>query len=300
MSIRGRARSLGRIQNWSTAVGVLLTVGTVVVIAFHNWVAPYNWSSPDLGQALQGPSLSHLLGTDELGRDDLSMVLAGYPYSIGIGAVGAGLAALIGLATAVLASAWPRWVGVVLERTSDAAIAMPFLVIAVVAIVVVGDGFWQTAIILGVVTWPLVARVALAEARVVLAQEYVLCSQLMGVGPLRRVVRHVLPEVLRTVVVMLPFLLSALILLEAALSVVGLGAPLGSPSWGNMLASSEDYLRNAPWLMAGPALALVVTVIAANLLGDALSRWGADRSGVSLGRDVILQLGGRMDAIEAE
>jgi peptide/nickel transport system permease protein len=295
--IRRLVPKLGRIQNWSTVVGVLIAVGTVVVIAFHNSLAPYNWSTPNIGQALQGPSLAHLLGTDELGRDELSMVMAGYPYSIGVGAVGASVAAFIGLTIAVLASAWPRWARIVVERTSDAAIAMPFLVIAVVAIVVVGDGFWQTAIVLGVVTWPLVARVALAEARVVLAQEYVLCAQLMGVRPLRRVLRHVLPEVLRSVVVMLPFLLSALILLEAALSVVGLGAPLGSASWGSMLASSEDYLRNAPWLMGGPALALVVTVLAANLLGDALSRWGVDRSGIP--PEVILQVG-QLDSIGAE
>lgn len=255
--------------NWTLGAGLVLGVGTIVAVVFHGALEPYHWSTVAIGSAMQPPSWSHLAGTDALGRDEMSVVLQAYPYSIGVGAIGAGVAGIIGLALATLAAAHKAWITAV-DRLADAAIALPFLVIAVVAIVVVGDGFWQTAIVLGIVSWPLVARVALAEARTVSERDYVVCARFMGVNPIRNVVRHILPDIARSIVVLMPFLLGGLILLDAALSLVGLGAPPSTPTFGNLLAASEDHLTNGPWLMAAPALALVITVVAANLLGDAI------------------------------
>lgn len=263
-----------RRTNWRLVAGAVLGSGTVAAIVFHGSLAPYNWSTPAATNAMHGPSWAHLAGTDQLGRDEMSVVLQAYPYSIGVGVIGTAVAGLIGLGLATVAAARRAWITPV-ERLSDAAIALPFLVIAVVAIVVVGDGFWSTAIVLGIVTWPIVARVGLAEARTVTERDYVVAARLMGVKPMRNVLRHVLPDVLRSIVVLLPFLLSGLILLDAALSVVGLGAPVGTPTFGNLLQSSEDYMSDGPWLMAAPALALVITVVCANLLGDAVAGIGA-------------------------
>jgi peptide/nickel transport system permease protein len=261
-----------RDRNWSLLAGGILAALIAFATIFHSLLEPYPPGSPSLSSILKGPSSAHLLGTDSLGRDELSRVLAGLPWSIGITVVAVAIATtlgtLLGLAGVVYAG-WPRFV---VRRVTDFGIAFPLLVIAVVAIVVVGHGFIALAGTLGVVAWPIFARVTLAQGLSAATEDYVLAAQLMGVGPFRRALRHILPAIRHTLIAMVAFLFADLLLLEAALSYLGLGAPVGTPTWGNLLADSTQYLVNAPWLLAAPAGALVLVVVSANLLGDGLAK----------------------------
>lgn len=261
--------------NPSLVVALVLVLAIAVMTLFPGLFEPYDPSATSLFERLQAPSWAHLLGTDELGRDELSRLIAGFPWSVGVSVVAVAIASLIGTIVGMVGATWagaPRWL---VRRILDITIAFPFLVLAVVVIVVVGHSFLAVAVTLGVVTWPLFARVTLAEAIVVAQADYVVGARLMGAGPVRRMARHILPGVRDTLMVLVSFSFADLILLQAALSFIGLGAPLGTPTWGNMLSDSEQYLTNAPWLLAAPALAIVFVVVAANLLADRLSAYQA-------------------------
>jgi peptide/nickel transport system permease protein len=152
-----------------------------------------------------------------------------------------------------------------------AVLSFPGLVVAIAVISVVGHGYWPLTLTLGLLSWPVFARVIYAEARGLLERDYVLAARLAGASRLRILTGHVLPAVAPTLYVMLAFHLADMLVAESALSFLGLGAPLGSPSLGNMLAESRQYLFVAPWLMFVPAAAIVAVVIAANLFGDGLT-----------------------------
>lgn len=260
-------------EHWELALAAVLALGICLLTAFPGM---FEFASPgavSLLDRLQAPSGAHLLGTDELGRDELSRIIAGFRWSLGTAAIAVVISTIVGTALGVIGACWggfPRWL---VRRGLDIAIAFPFLVVAVVVIVVVGHSFLAVAVTLGIVLWPLFTRVTLAEGMVIAQQEYYLAARLMGVRPIRLVARHVIPGVRRTVLVLVSFAFADLILLQAALSLIGLGSPLGTATWGNMLAASEEYLVNAPWLMAAPAGTIVLVVVTANLLADGLSSY---------------------------
>jgi peptide/nickel transport system permease protein len=263
-----------RKRNWPLIVGLVLGLAIVVLTLFHSSIEPYDPGAINIGAFLHPPSGEHLLGTDELGRDELSRVIAGFPFSIGVATIGVLIASVIGTALGLIGAGWEGWPRFVVRRFVDFGIAFPFLVIAVVIIVVVGDGFWQLSATLGIVAWPIFTRVTLAQGLVTVEQEYVLAARLMSVSPFRRAIRHILPAMRGTIVVMLAFVFADLLLLQSGLAFIGLGAPLGTPTWGNLLQDSQQYLLNGSWLMAAPAGAIVLSVITANLIGDGLARQG--------------------------
>ncbi|MEU6075771.1 ABC transporter permease [Micromonospora sp. NPDC047074] len=253
-------------------IGVALALGLVTVAL----VAPLlNLADPmqtDLTRRLNPPGTpGHLLGTDQLGRDVLSRVLAGARWSLGIGSTAMLLGVTIGVSLGV-AAAWSRsWLRTVLTRAIDIGISFPYLVTAITVVAVVGRGFWALALTLGLVCWPPVARVVYAETLGLREREYVLAARLMGVRAVSTVANHVLPALRPTVQVMAAFTFAEMMISESGLSFLGLGAPLGEPTWGNALSESRSYLATAPWMMLAPAGAIVIAVLAANLIGDGLT-----------------------------
>jgi len=164
------------------------------------------------------------------------------------------------------------------NRLVDVIIAFPGLVIAICLIAVVGRGFWPLAITLGILTWPFFARVVYAEALSLMKRDYVLAARMFAVSGPRILVRHILPGLRPTLLVMLAFHFADMLIAESALSFLGLGAPLSAPTWGNMLADSRQYLINAPWMMLAPGAAIVLVVVTLNLLGDGIAKASRDRS----------------------
>jgi peptide/nickel transport system permease protein len=223
----------------------------------------------------------HRLGTDQLGRDVLARTLAGCRWSLavaaGASALGAGVGTTVGLA-AGWHEGWPR---AVLARAIETAIAFPYLVLALAVIAVAGHGYWALVIVLGLVSWVTFARVVLAETQVIKRREYVLAARLLGLGDMRVLLGPVLRALRPTLLIVTAFAFADLLVAEASLSFLGVGAPLGTPSWGSMLAEARRYVFTAPWLLYAPAAAVVVAVLTANLLGDGLAQlWeGEWRSG---------------------
>ena len=233
----------------------------------------------DLTLRLQSPSFKGAwLGTDAMGQDVYSRVIAGFRWSLGIGTVGTLLGSTIGITLGVCA-AWSRKrMRVVLSRVIDIGISFPYLIIAVTIVTVVGRGFWPLALTLGLVCWPTIARIVYAETLTLREREYVTAARLFGIGSIRSIFTHILPALRPTIQVVAAFTFAELLIAESGLSFLGLGAPLGTPTWGNMLNESRLYMESAPWMMFGPVTAIILTIFTANLLGEGLNAREHSRS----------------------
>lgn len=246
-------------------LAVLLVGGTIGAMTFgHITPVHTDITARLLGMGQRG----HLLGTDDLGRDLLRWTIAGFAWSASVSAVGACMVAVIGVVFGVAAGAAGGAVRATCSRIIDICLSLPYLVIAVAIMAAVGRGFWPLSITLGAVSWPIFARVIYAETRGLMQREYVRAARLLGSSALRIVAIHILPGVRNTILVMWAFIFADLLVAESGLSFLGIGAPLGSPSLGNMLADGRQYLVAAPRMVLVPAVVIVLAVTAANLLGD--------------------------------
>lgn len=271
--IRRRLRERSRLASSARLIAggvlaVLLAGGTAGAMTLGH-ITPVH---TDITARLAGMGArGHLLGTDQLGRDLLRWTIAGFAWSASVSAVGACMVAVIGVAFGVAAGAAGRTVRAACSRVIDICLSLPYLVIAVAIMAATGRGFWPLSITLGAVSWPIFARVVYAETRGLMQREYVRAARLLGSSSLRIVATHILPGVRNTLLVMWAFVFADLLVAESGLSFLGIGAPLGSPSLGNMLADGRQYLVAAPRMVLVPAAVIVLAVTAANLLGDGYS-----------------------------
>jgi peptide/nickel transport system permease protein len=270
-----RRRAKGRDARSGTArlavgagLAVVLVGGTLGTLLFgHITPVPANAHERLLTIGKHG----HLLGTDEIGRDMLRWTIAGFGWTASVSAVGACISAAIAILLGMVAGATRGLIQASCSRAIDVCLSLPYLVIAVAVMAAVGRGFWPLSITLGVVSWPIFARVVYAETRGLMQREYVRAARLLGVSPLRIQLTHVLPGLRHTIMVMWAFVFADLLVAESGLSFLGIGAPLGSPSLGNMLASGRQYLVGAPRMVFIPAVVIVLAVTAANLIGDGVA-----------------------------
>lgn len=260
-------------------VGLVVVVagGALLLMAFGH-LDPGRTSPADRLQGLR--SAGYPFGTDQLGRDMLARAVSGLWWSVSVGTVAACLVSGIGTVVGVWAAAAEGWTKIVLTRLIDMSLSFPYLVLAVTVMAVIGRGFWPLSLTLGLVSWPIFARVVYAEAIGLMKRDYILAARTFGVSMLRIVVNHILPGVRNTLLVMWAFMFADLLIAESGLSFLGLGVPLGTPSLGSMLADSREYLGQAPHMVLVPGLTIVVIVVAANLIGDALSARSAGLSAV--------------------
>jgi len=244
-------------------------------------LTPYDPMDGDIMFRLKPMMTSgHWLGTDQLGRDLLSRLLAGLPWSLGIAFLATLISMVIGVLAGLVAALQPGPLRTVINRLVDMIIAFPGLVIAICVIAVVGRGFWPLTVTLGVLTWPFFARVIYAEALSLMKRDYVLAARLFAVPPAMILWRHILPGLKPTLLVMLAFHFADMLIAESALSFLGLGAPLSAPTWGNMLADSRQYLLIAPTMMMAPGFAIIFVVVTLNLLGDGINKASRDSARV--------------------
>ncbi len=255
---------------WLLRAGLAIG-GFMLVVALIAPLLALDPDATDLAARLQAPSAEHVLGTDSLGRDVLARVVAGFRWSLSIAAMATLIGLLIGTVLGVSAAWHSGKIRAVLTRAIDVGISFPYLVTALTFISVVGRGFWPLVLTLGLVNWPTIARVVYAQTLSLREREYVVAARLMGVRSLRSVLTHVLPALRPTALVVVAFMFAEMLVAESGLSFLGLGAPLGTPTWGNMLSESRAYLSVAPWQMIAPAVAIVLAVLAANFVGDGLT-----------------------------
>jgi peptide/nickel transport system permease protein len=249
----------------------------LVAAAFGvSWVTPYDPAAQDLGATVRPPSLApvrgsvHLLGTDQLGRDILSRLLVGLRISLLVALVVVPLSLLLGLAAGMVTGYRGGWVDLALMRVVDAQLAVPTLLLMVAVVAVLGSGLLQIVIVLVITGWPTYARVVRAEVMALREREFVTAARVVGASDARILVRHVLHNILPTALVLATLQLPVVIVLEAALSFLGLGIQPPTPSLGQMLGHSQEMVWRAWWMPTIPGVAITLLVLAFNLMGDRL------------------------------
>jgi peptide/nickel transport system permease protein len=266
----------GLLRNPAAAIGALMLLIVLGAAVAAPIIAPHDPSAQETGHRLAPPAwdpdglATYPLGTDQVGRDLLSRALFGARVSLALGLSCTVVASLIGIALGLLAGLGPPRLGEVIMGVADVQIAFPFLVLAIALISVVGPSFGSLVAILSVFGWVQFARLVRGDVLAERERDYVLAARTLGAVELRVAVRHILPNVLSPVMVIWTFTLAQIILIESALSFLGLGVQPPTPSWGSMLADGRNYIDTAWWLGTFPGLAIMLTVLAVNLVGDAL------------------------------
>jgi peptide/nickel transport system permease protein len=269
LELAPRPRKRSRWLPPATAViGVLVIVLVTVGAAGADSIAPYGPSAQDLRGRLQPPSLVHVLGTDNLGRDILSRTIFGARVSLVVGVTAALLAGSVGVLLGLMAGYLGGWWDALFSRVADIQQAIPFLILAIAVAVVVGPSLTNVVLVLAVTAWVSYFRVVRAEVLAVRESLLVDAARTLGASMPRIVFRHVLPNVSASVIVIASLMVANMIIFEASLSFLGLGVPPPTPTWGRMVFDGVQYVDSAWWLSLFPGLAIVITVMAINLVGD--------------------------------
>lgn len=264
----GRAGGLR--LNLTLLAGAVL-VGLVVLCALVSFVwTPYDPTRVDPASALAGPSGRHWLGTDSFGRDIFSQVLVGARTTLFVGVVAVAISATVGVPLGLVAAAAHRWVGEPVMRALDIVFAFPAILLAIVLAAAFGASTLTGMVAIGVATVPVFARLTRAGAVQVLRSDYVLAARSYGRRGLTLVVRYVLPNVGALLIVQASVSFAHAVLAEAALSYLGFGTPPPTPTWGRMLQEAQSYLPVQPMLAVWPGVAIALSVLGFNLLGDGL------------------------------
>jgi glutathione transport system permease protein len=254
---------------------VALAAGFVILLIvlaaiFAPWVAPYKPAAPDYRHLLSGPSWGHPFGTDAYGRDILSRVIWGGRISLSVGFISVALGGVIGVTLGLISGYLGGWVDSLIMRLSDVLLAFPGILLAIGIVAVLGPGVTNVIYAVAVFSVPVFARLVRGTTLALKQAVYVQAARSIGVKPVQLVLRHILPGALPGVIVYVSLRIGTAILTAAALSFIGLGAQPPSPEWGAMLADGRNYLGVADQLTIFPGLAIFVTVLAFNLLGDGL------------------------------
>jgi peptide/nickel transport system permease protein len=254
----------------SFVVGAVLSALLVAAALLSLVWSPYPPADINIPKKLQGPSAQHWLGTDSLGRDLFSQLLVGSQNSIVAGMVAVGIGLVIGVALGCLASARRGWVEEAAMRASDFTFAFPALLSAIMLTAIVGPGLLTSIVAIGIFNIPVFARITRGAANAVWSREYVFAARAAGKGGWRITLDHVLPNIASQLIVQATIAFATAILAEAALSYLGLGTQPPQPSWGRMLNEAQTQMFQAPMLAVYPGLAIVLSVLGLNLLGDGL------------------------------
>lgn len=250
--------------------GFIIIAAILVLALFAPLIAPYDPDSIDVKAILLPPSSEHLMGTDGLGRDVFSRMLFGARISLLVGIVAVGIATLIGVVLGAIAGYYRGWVDVFVMRMVDVMLSIPtfFLILAVIAFLT--PSIWNIMIVIGLTSWMGVTRLVRAEFLSLRSREFVMASETLGARDSRLIFTHLLPNSLTPVIVSSVLGVASAVLVESGLSFLGLGVQAPQASWGNILTDGKEYIQFAWWLSLFPGLAILITVLGYNLLGEGL------------------------------
>jgi len=262
-----RARSRWR-PSTAASIGLLVILLVTIGAIGAEAIAPYSPTAQSLRDRLAAPSVAHVFGTDNLWRDVLSRTIYGARVSLVVGVAAALLAGSLGVVLGLVAGYQGGWPDAVMSRVADVQQAIPFLILAIAVAVIVGPSLTNVVLVLAFTAWVSYFRVVRAEVLSVRESWLVDAARTLGASTPRIVVRHVLPNVSASVIVIASLMVANMIIFEASLSFLGLGVPPPTPTWGRMVFDGVQYVDSAWWLSLFPGLAIVVTVMAINLVGD--------------------------------
>lgn len=266
-------RFLGQLLGTRLAPAGLAILATVLFCAlFAGVIAPYPPNEQDYTALTERPSAHHLLGTDDIGRDVLSRVIYGSRVSLEVGIIAVGIALSFGVSFGLIAGYAGGKLGTVIMRVMDSIQAFPSLILALAITAALGPSIRNAMIAIGVTSMPLIARLTRGQTLSVREREYVTAARVLGGSSTRIIVKHVFPNITSPIIVQGTLLIASAIVTEAALSFLGVGARPPTATWGSMLRTGSQLLEHAPWLAFAPGIAIFVTVLAFNFVGDGLRR----------------------------
>ena len=258
------------LRNRSIQLGGTIILLLVLVAIFAPLLAPYDPTKLALGKRLAPPSWAFPFGTDEFGRDILSRVIFGTQLTLYVGVVAVGIGLLSGVTIGMISGYTGGWIQAVLMRSVDFLYTFPDILIALGLVAFLGPSLTNAMIAVGISVIPYYARVTYSVVLVERNKPYFEASQVIGAGHLRLILRHLLPNILPPLIVVATLGFSAAVLSAAALSFLGLGAQPPDAEWGKMLADGRNYITRSPWILIFPGLAIIVTVLGFNILGDGI------------------------------
>lgn len=247
---------------------VLLLLVLAAITAPH--LTPYDFDRMDSLNTLQSPSLEHPLGTDLFGRDQLTRILHGGRISLMVGLIAVAIGTSIGLVTGAVAGYAGGWTDEIISRVYDIMLAFPGILLAVAVIAVLGPNLFNLMVAIGIGTVPAFGRLTRGQFLSLRETDYVMAARTIGVNTGWILARHILPNAMAPILVLMTLSVANAILASAALNFLGLGASPPTPEWGLMLSESRDYIRHGWWLAAFPGVAIMITVLAINAVGDGL------------------------------
>lgn len=268
---RPMQRTLRRlVKRKGAMVGLCLITAFILLAVLAPVVAPYDPVKTSWALVRKAPSAVHWFGTDDLGRDVLARVIYGARASLLAGAISVAIALSIGVPIGMLAGYRGGFIDALISRITDAMLACPFLILAIALAAFLGPSLGNAMIAIGISATPIFVRLTRGEVMSVKVEEYVEAARSVGDTDLQIAVRHILPNIMPALLVQATLSVAAAIIAEAALSFLGLGQQPPAPSWGSMLNAAQRFLTNAPWMAIWPGVAIFITVLSFNLLGDGL------------------------------
>ena len=261
------------IRNKGATLGALILLVVVAAAIFSAQITPHDPTFRDIARRLKPPLYQQdgqlfLLGTDAVGRDILSRIIYGTRITLMVGLASVFFAGSIGVLIGLLSGYLGGWFDTLAMRIADIQLAIPFMVLAIAVAAVLGNSLTNTIIVLGITGWVTYGRLVRSETLSVRRNEYVTAAEASGVQPARIVFRHILPNVGASIIVAATQMVARMLIAEASLSFLGLGIPFTTPTWGVMIAEGRDYLMTSWWVSTLPGLAIFLTVMSANLVGD--------------------------------
>lgn len=257
-------------QNKTAVVGLVLLFFILLCALFANIIAPYDIRVQNLTERHHAPSFKYWMGTDDFGRDVFSRVLIGSRVSLLVGICSISVAMIIGVLLGVYSGFKGGWIDQVLTKVIDSLMTFPSLILGILVVSAIGPGVENATIAIAIAFIPRFARVARGPTLVLKENEFIMASRACGATDARIIFRHIIPNLVGEIVVMASLWMSTAIIIESSLSFLGLGVQPPAPSWGMMIKSGVNSIKLAPWLAVFPGLAISLSVLAFNLLGDGL------------------------------
>jgi peptide/nickel transport system permease protein len=257
-------------DRWIVVFSFVIILVLLILAIFAPLIAPYNPIKQNLDEVLQQPSIHHLLGTDEIGRDVLSRIIYGTRISIMVGVIVTGIASVIGVSAGMIAGYFGGWTYNIIMRIIDAVMAIPMLILALAIGSALGGGLKNVMISVGIAMVPGYCRIMCAQVISLKENDYIMAERSIGAHDLRIMLKHILPNTFAPILVLISLNMGTAILAEAGLSFLGIGVSPPQPAWGSMVSTGYTYLTSNPILSIAPGLAIMWTVVAFNVVGDGL------------------------------
>jgi peptide/nickel transport system permease protein len=268
---RPGSKTLKRLLRRGGALFGLAVVTLFVLIALAApWIAPHDPLATSWSEVRGAPSMAHLFGSDELGRDVLSRIVWGARASILAGVVSVSISLALGVPIGMAAGYLGRWADALISRVTDAMLACPFLILAIALAAFLGPSLTNAMIAIGISATPVFIRLTRAQVLAAKSEDYVEAARALGNPHLRIALRHIFPNIVPPLIVQATLAIAAAVIAEASLSFLGLGQQPPAPSWGSMLNTARNYVDQAPWMAIWPGLSIFLLVLSFNLLGDGL------------------------------